>query len=335
MSLRRINLEDCERLAASFTKPYHQNYFAMYSSVLGGVVTHPFLMTVPMDDHMVHRGDGIFEVFKCVDGRIYNLQRHLERLERSARAIYLQLPAGLEELTRIVVETTRLTGQRDALIRLFVSRGPGGFTTDPYECPASQLYVMVGRLNGYPAAFYSEGVRVKSSSVPAKKSYFANIKSCNYLPNVLMKKEAVDSQVEFTVSVDENGFLGEGSTENVGVVMRDGRLRLPRFSRILQGTTVMRATELAEALVTAGTLEDVVFDDITLTEAYSSAEMLLFGTTFDVLPVVAFDRHPIGNGAPGPVFRELRERLRWDMYENPAAQTPVFGKRARRKPEPA
>ena len=331
MTLRKLNLEDCERLAASYTKPYHQNYFAMYSSVLDGVVTHPFLMTVPMDDHMVHRGDGIFEVFKCVDGRIYNLKRHLERLERSARAIYLKLPVSLEELTRIVVETIRFTGQRDSLIRLFVSRGPGGFTTDPYECPASQLYVMVGRLNGYPDAFYSEGVRAKSSSVPVKKSYFANIKSCNYLPNVLMKKEAVDNQVEFTVSVDENGFLGEGSTENVGVVTRDGRLKLPRFSRILQGTTVMRATELAEALVAAGTLQDVVFEDITLTEAYSSAEMLLFGTTFDILPMVAFDRHPIGNGAPGPVFRGLRERLRWDMYENPAAQTPVFSKGARRK----
>jgi branched-chain amino acid aminotransferase len=330
MRLRRINLEDCEGLAASFTKPYHQNYFAMYTSVLGGVVTDPFLMTVPMDDHMVHRGDGIFEVFKCVEGRIYNLQRHLERLERSARAIYLQLPVDLAEMTRIVVETIQLTGQRDALIRLFVSRGPGGFTTDPYECPASQLYVMVGRLNGYPRAFYSEGVRAKSSSVPVKKSYFANIKSCNYLPNVLMKKEAVDNQVEFTVSVDENGFLGEGSTENVGVVMPDGRLRLPRFSRILQGTTVMRATELAEALVAAGTLQDVVFEDITLTEAYSSAEMLLFGTTFDILPVVAFDRHPIGKGAPGPVFRGLRERLRWDMYQNPEAQTPVFTDGARR-----
>ena len=318
MTLRKLDLEDCERLAASFLKPYHQNYFAMYSSVLDGVVTHPFLMTVPMDDHMVHRGDGIFEVFKCVDGRIYNLKRHLERLERSARAIYLKLPVSLEELTRIVVETIRFTGQRDSLIRLFVSRGPGGFTTDPYECPASQLYVMVGRLNGYPDAFYSEGVRAKSSSVPIKKSYFANIKSCNYLPNVLMKKEAVDNQVEFTVSVDENGFLGEGSTENVGVVTRDGRLKLPKFSRILQGTTVIRAMELAGALVAAGTLQDVVFEDITLTEAYSSAEILLFGTTFDILPVVTFDRHTIGNGAPGPVFRGVRERLRWDIYKNPA-----------------
>jgi branched-chain amino acid aminotransferase len=324
MTLEKLDLEDCERLAASYTKPYHQNYFAMYSSVLGGVVTHPFLMTIPMDDHMVHRGDGIFEVFKCVDGRIYNLQRHLERLERSSRAIYLKLPVGLEELTRIVVETIRLTGERDCLIRLFVSRGPGGFTTDPYECPASQVYVVVGRLNGYPDAFYSKGVRAKSSSVPIKKSYFANIKSCNYLPNVLMKKEAVDNQVEFTVSVDENGFLGEGSTENVGVVTGDGRLKLPKFSRILQGTTVMRATELAEPLVAAGTLQAVVFEDITLTEAFSSAEMLLFGTTFDILPVVAFDRHAIGSGAPGPVFRALREQLRCDMWDNPAVQTPVF-----------
>jgi branched-chain amino acid aminotransferase len=296
----------------------------MYTSVLGGVVTHPFLMTVPLDDHIVHRGDGIFEVFKCVEGRIYNLDRHLERLERSARAIFLKLPAGVDEVRGIVVETIRITGQRNCLVRLFVSRGPGGFTPDPYECLASQLYVMVCRLNSYPDGNFAVGVNAKSSSVPIKKSYFANIKSCNYLPNVLMKKEAVDAHVDYTVSVDEDGFLGEGSTENVGVVTRDGMLKLPKFSRILQGTTVIRATELAEVLVAARTLRGVAFEDITLTEAYSSAEMLLFGTTFGILPVVVFDGHPIGDGTPGLVFRALRERLQRDIRHNPAVQTVVF-----------
>jgi len=168
MSLRTLNLEDCERLAASFTKPYHQNYFAMYSSVLGGVVTHPFLMTVPWTTTWSTGATASLRCSSALDGRIYNLQRHLERLERSARAIYLQLPVGLEEMTRIVVETVRLTGAADALIRLFVSRGPGGFTTDPYECPASQLYVMVGRLNGYPDAFYSDGVRQRAAPCPSR-----------------------------------------------------------------------------------------------------------------------------------------------------------------------
>ena len=288
MTLPHLGLEDCQRLAEDWVKPYHQNYLAMYSSVLGGVVTDPFLMTIPVDDHMVHRGDGIFEAFKCVNGNIYNLTAHLERLERSARAVYLTLPASLEHITDLVIGTIRIAGTRDCLIRLFVSRGPGGFTTNPYECPSSQIYIVACNPSVYPEEQSTEGVFIKSSSIPVKKSYFATIKSCNYLPNVLMKKEAVDAGVQYTVSIDENGFLGEGSTENIGLVTPDRTLKFPRFARILKGTTVTRVAELAESLVANGKLEQVVFEDITLNEAYSGAEILLFGTTFDILAAVIF-----------------------------------------------
>ena len=255
MTLPHLGLEDCQRLAEALVKPYHKNYLAMYSSVLGGVVTDPFLMTVPVDDHMVHRGDGIFEAFKCVNGNIYNLRAHLERLERSARAVHLTLPASLEHITDLVIGTIRVAGARDCLIRLFVSRGPGGFTTNPYECPSSQIYVVACNPSVYPKELSTEGVLIKSSSIPVKKSYFANIKSCNYLPNVLMKKEAVDAGVQYTVSIDENGFLGEGSTENIGLVTPNRTLKFPRFARILKGTTVTRVAELAESLVADGKLD--------------------------------------------------------------------------------
>jgi branched-chain amino acid aminotransferase len=324
MTLPHLGLEDCRRLAEDLIKPYHQNYLAMYSSVLGGVVTDPFLMTVPVDDHMVHRGDGIFEAFKCVNGNIYNLAAHLERLERSARAVYLTLPASLERITELVVGTIRIAGARDCLIRLFVSRGPGGFTTNPYECPSSQIYIVACNPSSYPEEQSTEGVFIKSSSVPVKKSFFANIKSCNYLPNVLMKKEAVDAGVQYTVSIDENGFLGEGSTENIGLVMPNRTLKFPRFARILKGTTVTRVAELAESLVADGKLEQVMFEDITLNEAYSGAEILLFGTTFDILPAVIFDGHAIGSGRPGEVYRLLRELLTQDIESNTALHTPVF-----------
>jgi len=205
MALRHLKLEDCRDLAAAFVRPYHQDYLAMYSSIWGGVVTHPFLMVVPVDDHMVHRGDGVFETFKCVDGRIYALERHLDRLERSARTLYLPLPAPRDEIISIIRETIRIGGEQDCLIRLFISRGPGGFTVNPYECPASQLYVVVAHLHVPAGQEYARGVSLKSSSVPPKKPYFATIKSCNYLQNVLMKKEAVDADADYTVALDENG----------------------------------------------------------------------------------------------------------------------------------
>jgi branched-chain amino acid aminotransferase len=324
MTLAHLGLEDCQRLAENLVKPYHQNYLAMYSSVLGGVVTDPFLMTIPVDDHMVHRGDGIFEAFKCVNGNIYNLTAHLERLERSARAVFLTLPASLEHITDLVIGTIRIAGTRDCLIRLFVSRGPGGFTTNPYECPSSQIYIVACNPSVYPEEQSTEGVFIKSSSIPVKKSYFATIKSCNYLPNVLMKKEAVDAGVQYTVSIDENGFLGEGSTENIGLVTPDRTLKFPRFARILKGTTVTRVAELAESLVANGKLEQVVFEDITLNEAYSGAEILLFGTTFDILPAVIFDGHAIGSGRPGGIYQLLLELLTRDIENNSALHTPVF-----------
>ena len=325
MTLPHLGLEDCQRLAEDWVKPYHQNYLAMYSSVLGGVVTDPFLMTIPVDDHMVHRGDGIFEAFKCVNGNIYNLTAHLDRLERSARAVYLTLPASLEHITDLVIGTIRIAGTRDCLIRLFVSRGPGGFTTNPYECPSSQIYIVACNPSVYPEEQSTEGVFIKSSSIPVKKSYFATIKSCNYLPNVLMKKEAVDAGVQYTVSIDENGFLGEGSTENIGLVTPDRTLKFPRFARILKGTTVTRVAELAESLVANGKLEQVVFEDITLNEAYSGAEILLFGTTFDILAAVIFDGHAIGSGRPGEIYQLLLELLTRDIENNSALHTKVFG----------
>jgi len=324
MTLRHWGVQDCENLAAAFVKPYHKHYFAMYSSVLNGVVTHPFLMAVPVDDHMVHRGDGIFETFKCVDGRLYNFDRHLDRLERSARSLYLNLPFARAETASLVKETIRIGAERDCTIRLFVSRGPGGFTVNPYECPKSQLYIVICSLTVPTEEEYARGVSIKSSSVAVKKPFYANVKSCNYLLNVLMKKEAVDSGVDYTISLDEEGFLAEGAAENIAVVGKDRVLKLPVFSRILRGTTVSRGLEMAQDLVKGNVIQAISFEDIPLAEAYSGDEILIFGTSFDVVAAVRFDGQPIGTGKPGPVFGFLHERFQRDVRSNPAMLTPVF-----------
>ena len=88
MDLRVLSQEDIFLSQARMAlEPEVPDYFAMYSSLWGGVVKDPALMVIPLDDHMVHRGDGIFEAFKCVNGYIYNLDAHLSRLENSARLI--------------------------------------------------------------------------------------------------------------------------------------------------------------------------------------------------------------------------------------------------------
>ncbi len=322
--MKRFSLEDWPQLASHLRQPYHGNYFALYSSLYGGVVTDPVLMTLPLDDHMVHRGDGVFEAFKAVGGKIYNLRGHLDRLVSSARGLSLKLPCSLVQMESIIVETVRAGGKPECMIRVFVSRGPGGFSVNPYECPSPQLYVMVTALGTPFMQLHPEGARIRTSAIEAKSAGMANIKNCNYAPNVLMKKEAVDAGVDFTVGFDENGFLTEGSTENVGIVTRDRRLLFPKLDRILAGTTMLRGMELAKELVGAGLLTAIGFADITHADILSAAELLVTGTTINFVSAVEMDDRQIGDGRPGPVVAALDELLRRDMRQNRALLTQVF-----------
>src|SRR5437660_10663926 len=87
-------------------------YWAFYSSQLGGIVTDPALMVLPFDDHMVHRGHGIFDTASIVDGKIYDLEAHLDRFLRSANLSRLALPCAREEMREVIVRTTAASGKR-------------------------------------------------------------------------------------------------------------------------------------------------------------------------------------------------------------------------------
>ena len=276
---------------------------------------------LPLDDHMVHRGDGVFEVFKCTGWNIYALDRHLARMKNSMAASFLEPPVNNERLIEIVRDTILAGNNGDCLIRLFVSRGPGSFSADPYETVGSQLYVIVTSQHPPAPEKYEKGVTLVTTSVPVKKDYFATMKNCNYLPNVLMKKEAVDRGADYPVSLDERGFLAEGSTENMGIVSKKGELIIPRFSHILRGTTVSRAMELAREM-TGSQIISAGEADISREQAYDAAEILIFGTSVDILPVIEYDGRKIGAGRPGPVFRRLRELMVEDE-KNPGMLTAV------------
>ena len=316
--------KDFEEFCRANRPAYHAGYYAMYSSWWDGITTDPNLMVVPVDDHMVHRGDGLFETFKCVDGSVYNLEAHLDRLEGGAKAIALDLPWSRADVRRLVGEVLRAGGRRDALVRIFASRGPGGHSANPYECPRPLLLVLAIRL---PPAFmeaHPEGAKVGVSSVPNKDGFFARVKSVNYLPNVLMKKQAVDAGVDFMLGFDSNGHMTELPTENFGIVAADRVLRVPKPEHILLGTTMLRVLDLArEQLVPAGILAGVEEADVPRPELDHAAEMLVFGTSPHVTAVTEFAGRPVGDGKPGPVWRELSRAFEADM-KNPRHLTPMW-----------
>ncbi|MBM4144118.1 MAG: hypothetical protein FJ225_11090 [Lentisphaerae bacterium] len=323
--MQHFDVKSFPEALAAMRKPYHDNYYAMYSSVFGGVVTDPVLMLVPADDHVVHRGDGIFETCKCVDGSIYNMAAHLRRLEESAARLAFALPWAAEEMSRLAVETVRAGGRRDCCVRIIVARGPGSFGVNPRECARPALYIIVYRLGPPFMTAHPGGARAVTSTVPPKPGFFASVKSCNYLPNAIMAMEAADAGADFALGYDERGCLAEGATENVGIVTPGRELVFPEPNRLLRGTTVMRVAELAAPLVRSGALAGVAFRDIPRAEAERAAELLIVGTTRDVVAVVEWDGRPVGNGKPGPVQQALNRLLTEEIRGNRALLTPVFG----------
>ena len=305
-------------------RPYHDHYYAMFSTALGGILTDPVDMTVPADDHVVHRGDGVFETIKCVDGTIYGLDLHLARLANSAARIGLRMPVAPDELRTTVLATVRAGGRRDCLLRILLSRGPGGFGVNPAECPEPGLYVIAYRLPPSFMEAHPRGARAVIVDIPVKPGFLATIKTCNYLPNALMKAAAMAAGADFPVAFDERGLLAEGATENFGLVSKDRILRLPRLGRILDGITVRRVRALAPVAIRDGVLAGIEEADISRPEFEQAPEILVFGTTPDVTAVVELDGRPVGTGRPGPVQAALGRLLQADILTNMEMRTPVI-----------
>ena len=286
---------------------------AFYSSQLGGIVTDPALMVLPFDDHMVHRGHGIFDTAGLVNGRIYDLEAHLDRFLGSAERSRLKLAGSRADMRDIVIKTAAASGRRDGAIRYWLSSGPGSLELSPAGGADPGFFVMVFGGLSYPARWYTEGLKVMTTTYPIKPPLYAITKATNYLPNVLMQMEAKAAGVDNGVFIDELGFVGESSNMNVAFVTPDGVLRHPKFQRVLPGCTSLRVLELARGIVGHGVLTGVEVVDIPAADARQAREMLLLGSSVKVAPIVAWDGQAIGDGKPGPAAAALLALLEEDM----------------------
>ncbi|MFQ5902098.1 MAG: aminotransferase class IV [Candidatus Binatia bacterium] len=289
------------------------NFHAMYSSVLGGIVTDPALMVLPLDDHMVHRGHAVFDTATLANGMLYQLDQHLERFLRSAELARIPLPFPPEQLRQIILDTAAASGRRDGSVRYWLSPGPGGFGLAPTECVGSSFYVMIFSAEAYPDSYYTEGIKVVTSKVPIKPPFFARVKSTNYLPNVLVMLDAKERGADNGIFIDQRGMVAESSHMNVAFVTRDRVFRHPPFDAILSGITVQRILHLAQRLVERGDLRDIVVADVSVEEGRGAAEMLLIGSSIKVAPVVQWDGRPIGKGKPGLIARKLLDLWHEDV----------------------
>jgi 4-amino-4-deoxychorismate lyase len=277
--------------------------YAMYSSWVDGIILDINLMTVPIDDHLVHRGDGVFEAIKVIRHSPYLLGEHLARLKKSGESIGIKIP-NLDDIREIIKEILQHSPE-SCLVRVFVSRGPGGFGVSPKECVGPQVYIVSAELLPPAPKYYIEGVKVGISKFEAKPGFFAGIKSCNYLLNVLMKQEALDRQLDYCIGVDAEGHLTESSTENFIWLTKDGILCHPPLAphgQTLAGTTMQRLFDLVEEKNLFPTHRSATINAEELKKIRSA---MMVGTTIDILPVAQIEQEVLTVGSDVKILREL------------------------------
>ena len=251
--------------------------------------------SVSVFDHGLLYGDGVFEGIRAYNGRVFRLERHIDRLFDSAKAIRLEIPQTHAEVCELVVETCRRNGISDGYIRLVVTRGPGDLGIDPRKCPRAELIVIARQLTMYAAA--AKGITVVTSTFRrnAPDATSPSIKSLNYLNNILARLEANDRGADEALMLDGQGYVAEATVDNFFIVT-DHALLTPPTATNLKGIT--RETILALAASLGIKVEEKPF---TLFDVWTSKEAFICGTGAEVVPVLSVDDRAIGTGGIGPV----------------------------------
>ena len=271
-------------------------------------------MVIPFDDHMVHRGHGIFDTAGLVNGRIYDLEAHLDRFLGSAERSKLTLAGSRDEMRDIIVQTTAASGRRDGAIRYWLSSGPGSLELSPAAGAEPGFFVMIFGGLSYPERWYTEGLRVMTTTYPIKPPLYAITKATNYLPNVLMQMEAKEAGLDNGVFIDESGLRRRELEHERGVRDRATVCSGTRSSSTsCPGARRCDCWSWRSALVGRGFCAASRCATSRSPTRARAREMMLLGSSVKVAPVVEWDGQPIGDGKPGPVARALLQLLDEDM----------------------
>jgi len=262
---------------------------------------------VSVYDHGFLYGDGIFEGIRIYDGNIFRCKEHLDRLYDSAKSIMLEIPLSYAEMQEALIETVRKNDMRNGYIRLVVSRGPGNLGLDPLRCPKAWVIIIVEQLSIYPEEAYREGLRSVSVSPRRNLPDALNpkIKSLNYLNNILVKIQSNLAGVGEAIMVNSQGYVAEGSSDNIFIVKRGTVYTPPCYVGALEGITRGAIMELCGKL--GYPLKEEPF---TLHDVYTADEVFFTGTAAEVIAVREVDGRVIGAGKAGPITTHLLQEFR-------------------------
>jgi branched-chain amino acid aminotransferase len=254
-------------------------------------------------DHGFLYGDGVFEGIRIYNGRIFKLTEHVDRLYDSAKAILLDIPMNKEDLVDAVLKTAQANNVYDnGYIRLVISRGMGDLGLDPRKCKKASIVIIITTLSLYPKEFYDNGLRI--ITVPTRRNLVEatnpNIKSLNYLNNILAKIEAINGGVEEAILLNQEGYVAECTGDNIFIIKNGCLLTPPAYMGILNGITRNTVMDLARQ-------NNISVSDAVLTryDLYTADECFLTGTGAELVPVIEIDKRIIGTGKVGKMTLEL------------------------------
>jgi branched-chain amino acid aminotransferase len=248
-------------------------------------------------------GDGIFEGIRAYAGRVYKLERHIERLFDSAKAIRLEIPASRDEVAELVLETCRRNEIDDGYIRLVITRGAGDLGIDPRSCPRPDVIVIAKRVGALYGVKPWQGVTVVTSAFRrhAPDVLSPSIKSLNYLNNILARIEANDRGADEALFLDQHGYVAEATVDNVFIVV-DRTLMTPPTATNLKGITRETVLEIAAEL-------NIRTDErpFTLFDVWTAREAFMCGTMAEIVPIATVDGRAIGatSNGPGPMTSRI------------------------------
>ncbi len=268
---------------------------------------------VSVFDHGFLYGDGIFEGIRAYAGNVFRLKEHIDRLYDSAKSIMLHMTMTKEEMSQNVVETIRKNNLDDAYIRLVVSRGKGDLSLDPQSCKEPQVVIIASKIKLFSEEMHEKGLKI--ITVPTRRNspdaLNPKIKSLNYLNNVLVKIEANLAGVGEALMLNSDGYVAEGSGDNLFIVKNNKLYTPPSYIGALEGITRQAIIDLAKK-----NNYEMLEQPFTRHDVYVADEAFLTGTAAEVIAVSEVDGRVIGNGSQGPITKHLLKEFQQLVTED-------------------
>lgn len=253
-------------------------------------------------DHGLLYGDGVFEGIRIYHGRIFRLSAHLKRLYESARSICMEIPIPIEEMEKATLETVAANHLQNGYIRLVITRGVGSLGLNPFQCPRPGIIIIASNIALYAAERYEKGLNLITCATrrPTPAALSPQVKSLNYLNNVMAKIEAIQAGCEEGIMLNEQGYVAECTGDNVFII-KDGAVLTPPISAGgLDGITRQAVIEILGKLGISCQEKMMTRHDV-----FTADECFLTGTAAEVIPAVQLDRRLIGTGKPGPITAQV------------------------------